>query len=438
MTMHLQDRGQFTRRTFLRGSSAMLALPALESIAGARPPAKPPVRMAFLFMPNGVWGPSWTPDEVGTEFSLPFTLEPLTKLRDHLIVPSGLCNKNSYAGEGHYVKTAALLSGAPVKKTTGHGLRCGVSADQLAARTRGHLTPLPSLELGIDPALQQVDMGYSTVYGAHVSWRTETQPAGKEIHPRAAFDRLFRSSRFGSATERSVLDVVRNDAKRLRTRLNTTDRAKMDEYLDAVRALETRIEGFDRNPHTQTPRSTERPPEDPGDFQKRVDLMLDLIVLAFQSDTTRIATFMFGNAVSNRDFSFLEGVTGGHHHLSHHENKEEKWQPYRRINRWHVAQLARMLEKMRAVVEPDGSTLLDHVMVFLGSGIRDGNAHAPHDLPVLLCGGGGGHLRSGRHLRFEKHTPLCHLYVAMLQAFGIECSRFGDADGPLPGVLQST
>jgi len=392
-------------------------------------------------MPNGVWGPAWTPATTGPDWELTPTLRPLAKLKEQVLVLSHLRNRNANEGEGHYVKTTSLLSGAKVKRTGGQDIRCGVTVDQLAARHIGHLTPLPSLELGTTPPRTLVDMGYSTVYGAHISWKTPTQPVAKEINPKRAFDRLFRSSRMGSSrTDGSVLDLVLAEAKGLKRRVAGTDAAKVDEYLDSVRALEVRIQKLteDRGGALSVDGADglTHPLDREWSFAQRVELMLDIIVLAFQTDTTRLSTFMFGNAVSPQDFSFLEGVKGGHHQMSHHENKKDKIAQYQLINRWHVEQLARMLEKMRAVTEANGTTLLDNSMVFFASGIRDGNRHEPRNLPVLFCGGGGGRLATGRHLAFPKRTRLCELYVSALQALGLPVTRFGDARRPLPGVLR--
>lgn len=442
-TNHLHaDTRRPDRRAILRATGAALALPWLESFTPVSvDPGKPPVRLSCLFMPNGVWGKAWTPEAEGKDWELTPTLEPLAAVKDQVLVLTHLRNHNANEGEGHYVKTASLLSGSKVRRTGGRNIRCGISVDQEAARHIGHLTPLPSLELGTTAPLTVVDMGYSTIYGAHISWKSPTQPVAKEIDPARAFDRLFRTSRMGAGPgDGSILDLVLAESKSLKRRLAKVDGSKVDEYLQSVRELERRIQRLSTarrdGPVVQSAEPLSHDLDGKWSFQERCELMLDLTVMAFQTDTTRLSTFMFGNAVSPQDFSFLDGVKGGHHQLSHHENKKDKIAQYQLINRWHVQQVARMLEKMRTVEEADGSTLLDNSMVFFASGIRDGNRHEPRNLPVLLCGGGGGKIATGRHLKYERGTRLCELYVAVLRALGVPAASFGDADRPLPGVLK--
>jgi hypothetical protein len=444
------DGAPFTRRALLRGVGATVALPWLESLAraaapGARSlgavPAAPPTRLAILYMPNGVLPSAWTPAGTGRDFTLSPTLEPLAPVRSEVLVLSGLCNANSRDGDGHYAKTAPFLTGAKIRRTGGRDLENGVSMDQVAAADAAGATPLSSLELGTEPVRTVEDMGYSTVYGGAISWRTPTTPNTKEIVPRLAFDRLFRSSRLrDAACEQSVLDVVRDDARRLARDVSRDDRRKLDEYLDSVRDLERRIaacsssavaEGAEGSAaRSSVLDGAARPPEArPASHEEHVRLMLDLVVLAFQADVTRVATFMFGNAVSGLDMSFIDGVKGGHHEISHHENRPEKTIPYQRINRWHVGELARFLQRMAAIRDGDG-TLLDHSLVVFGCAMRDGNAHDPNDLPIVVAGRGGG-LPTGQHLAFPKPTPLCSLWLALLQRMGVEAERFGDSCGPL-------
>ncbi|MFT4541743.1 MAG: hypothetical protein ACI841_005344 [Planctomycetota bacterium] len=413
------------RRVFLRSACATLALPWLESFAPVR--AAAPVRMLFLFQPNGVLPSAWTPVNEGPNWTLSPTLEPLADFRERTLVLTGLRNANSMTGEGHYVKTTALLSGAPVHKTGGRDLRVGTTIDQHAAHARGHETRIPSLVLGLEGVRHAVDMGYSTVYGAHLSWRTPTQPASKETSPRRAFDRLFRATR-RLPQGGSILDLVTEEAASLRRRAGTSDRGKLDEYLESVRALERRLEHVDPVAPTSTL------DEDPQDFQDRAEAMLDIMALALATDATRIASLMFGNAVSGRNFSFLDGVDGGFHPISHHEDKPEQQRKYQLINRWHVERLAGLLRRLDERQEAGGS-LLDRTLVFYGSGLRDGNRHDPNNLPILLAGGQAAGIARGAHLRFPQHTKLCHLYVSMLNAFGVPTERFGDAEGPLAGVL---
>jgi hypothetical protein len=330
--------------------------------------------------------------------------------------------------------------------------------DQLAAQKIGHFTPLPSLELGIEPVTTGVDtnVGFTRLYGSHISWSTPTRPLAKEINPRLAFDRLFRSTaaRNHTAPDRSVLDLVLEDARRLQRNVGAADQLKLNEYLDAVRAVEKRIE-FDERRKAEEYRADPLAEKaiktlgdridfynDPAqasergiDHTEHVRLMLDLMVLAFWTDSTRISSFMFGNAVSGKNFSFLDGVKGGHHHLSHHENDAANLAQYQRINTWHLEQYGYMLERMRSIREGDG-TLLDNSMVLFGAGMRDGNAHNPRNLPLVLAGRGGGTLATGRHLVYEKNTPLSDLYVGMLNRVGAPVKNFADSRRELAGLAD--
>ena len=429
-----------SRRALLRGAGATLALPWLSSWAEAQGAAvSTPLRLGFFFMPNGVLPKAWQVEGQGFDFQLSETLAPLAAHRDRLTVLSGLRNRNSLTGEGHYVKTTALLSGAPVHRTGGRDLRVGTSIDQVAAQARGHLTPLASLELSLEPVRNIVDMGYSTVYGAHVSWSAPERPVPRERSPRAVFDRLYRASSLGADPRHaSILDVVRQDARSLRSRVSSEDGEKVEEYLEGVRALETRVAAFsdrDRSDRAAVAAGA-RPERDlPDAFPAYARLMLELLAQALITDTTRIASLMWGNAVSGRSFSFLDGVSGGFHPLSHHENDPAKQAQYARINRWHVEELAWLADRLASVPEgPDGESVLDHCALLFGSGLRDGNAHSPHDLPIALVGGASGALRTGQYLASPMHTPLCHVYVDLLNAFGVPTTRFGDAEGGLPGL----
>lgn len=419
-----------SRRTFLRAAGATVALPWMESLALASE-ASPPVRMIFLFQPNGVLPSAWTPEQEGADWKPTPTLEPLATFRDRTLVLTGLRNKNSLTGEGHYVKSTALLSGMPVHPTGGRDIRAGQTVDQRAAEVLGHQTRIPSLVLGLEGVRHAVDMGYSTVYGAHVSWRTSTQPATKEIHPRRVFERLFRAAR-PMPQGRSILDLVREEAGQLKVELGGVDRHKLEEYLESIREVERRLDRIDPDRASLTP--AEAASFEGTTVHERAEAMLDLIALAVATDTTRVASLMFGNAVSNTNFSFLEGVQGGFHSLSHHENDPGKQAQYQLINRWHIERMAGLLERLEGREEGEGS-MLDSTLVFFGSGLRDGNRHDPNNLPILLAGGQGAGIAGGGHLRFPEHTKLCHLYVAMLTAFGVPTERFGDAEGALEGVL---
>ncbi len=440
-----------SRRTILRGTGVALALPWLEAMrpltarAGQVADASgPPVRFAALYMPNGIRADTWTPEQEGFDWQPSQTLQPLSELRSDVSVLSGLWHKATNTGDGHYVKTGGWLTGTTITKTAGIDLNSGgISMDQLVAARLAEVTPLPSMELGAEPVSKGVDgnVGYTRVYGSHVSWRSPTQPLAKEINPKLAFERMVRASSGGGSprADRSLLDQVREDAGQLRTRLGASDRYRIDEYLESVRALEQRLDRAARpgGPAWKplSPLDPALAPEsDPADHAERVRLLLDVIVMAFQTDTTRVCTFMFGNAVSGVNFSFLDGVSSGHHQVSHHQNEEDKLRQYERITRWHVEQYAYLLERLRQIPEGDGN-VLDNSLILFGSGLRDGNSHSPVDLPVLLAGKAGGRIRCGQHIRCEAKTPMSNLFVTMLDALQTPVDRFADSTGPIKELM---
>lgn len=442
------------RRRFLRGCSVALALPWMESLTGKVASAvsyanvaKPPVRTGFIYFPNGVWEKAWVPQTTGVDYELSPSLQPLESLKSDVLVLSGLDKKNSHGGDGHYAKTANFLTGMPVAKTTGRDVSSGgISVDQLIAERFAGRTPLPSLELGTEPVISGIDsnVGYTRLYGSHISWQSAQRPVAKEINPRLVYERLF-GRRPGVASEspesyNNLLDFVLEDAKSLRNRLGRDDQFKMDEYLDSVRSVEQRIEYSTKNDQRDAWQATLSPeelaaakPGMPGDFREHISVMMDLMVLAFQSDSTRVCSFMFANDVSGRNFSFLDGVSGGHHELSHHENSEAKIAQYQRINEWHTEQFARMLTKMKSIREGEG-TLLDNSMIVFGSSMSDGNRHDPDNLPILVGGRGGGALKTGQHIAVQGMVPLCNLYLSMLHKLGIGVEQFGDSDGVIDGI----
>ena len=373
------------------------------------------------------------------------TLEPLRDLKDQILVVSNLWNAAANTGDGHYVKESSLLTCTTISKTLGVDINMhGVSMDQVAAQRVGEQTPLPSLELGIEPESTGVDtnVGYTRVYGCHIAWSSPTTPLAREINPRSVYERLFRAAGpQGNAAKQDtlLLDRVLGQAKQMRARVGAADQARLDEYLSIVRSLEARMErasdpkrkpGNPAHPLNGVP----KPTENPTSHEEHVRLMLDLIALAFQSDTTRISTFMFGNAVSGVNFRFLEGVTDSHHEISHHSKNPDKLRQYELINRWHVEQYAYLLRKLRDMKEGEGS-VLDNSMILFGSALSDGNSHNPHKLPIVLAGRAGGRIASGQHLVYSDDTPAANLYVSMLDAFGTPVERFADSTGRLPGVL---
>ena len=435
-----------SRRGFLRGTGAALALPWLASWPGlgrAAAAATPPRRAAFLYFPNGAPMKHWVPEAAGAEFTLPGALEPLAAIREHVLVISGLDKKHSRQGDGHYAKTANFLTGMPVTKTTGAELSSGgVSVDQLIAQSLAGQTPLPSLELSTEPVVSGVDsnVGFTRLYGGHISWESANRPVARELDPRLVWERIFGGG--GPADPRrrrlrgNLLDHVLADARDVRRQLARDDRHKLEEFLDAVRAVEQRLDHAavaDRPPPDPAALGRSPPAGTPADPREHVALMLDMIEIAFRTDSTRVASFMFANDVSGRNFSFLDGVSGGHHELSHHEGKAAKLEQYKRITRWHVEQFAGLVQRLDRIPEGDGS-LLDQTIIFCGSSMSDGNAHDPDNLPILLAGGGGGTLAGGRHLRCEGERPLCDLHLAIAQRMGVAVDSFGDSTGPLGGL----
>lgn len=452
---------QIPRRTFLRGAGAALALPYLEAMgpsvsrasdSGRASLVRPPVRMAALYFPNGCYRPNWIPQQAGAEFVLPLALEPLAAVRSETLVLSGLDKAASHQGDGHYAKDGNFLTGQPVTQTTGKDISVGgASLDQLAAERVGRSTPLASIELGTEGTTSGVDsnVGFTRLYGSYISWRTAHVPVAKEINPRIAYERLF-GAKDGSGLPvndpqrrddaASLLDLALDDAHRLRGRLGRDDQYKLDEYMDAIRAVEQRLNFHaveaKNEPRTWRPVDAPNHPDEPmltpsPNHLQHVRAMLDLIFLAFWTDTTRIATFMFANSVANTNFTHLiDGVNGGHHELSHHMNKPEMIEPYSKIARWHVAQFAYLLDRMRSVREGEG-TLLDNSVVLFGSGMSDGNEHNPDNLPILVGGRGGGRIASGRHIASPQGTPLCNLYATMLDCVGAPVDKFGDSTTPM-------
>lgn len=439
-----------SRRTVLRGMGTAVSLPLLEAMVPARGAAAAagtaPLRIGFLYVPNGKHMPDWTPATEGSGYELPWILEPLAAHRDRFTVISGLAhmkaNANGDGGGDHARALTTFLTGTQAKKTFGADIRAGVSVDQLAAGHLGRQTRFPSLEIGADAGGQSgnCDSGYSCAYSANIAWKSETQPIPKETNPRLVFERLFTDGRPGETeaqraarrtAHKSILDFVAADARRLEGRLGGADRRKLDEYLTAVREVERRIEhaGAMQDPAAL---GMERPDGIPGDYAAHLRLLADVLALAWRTDTTRVSTFVFANEGSNRSYAFMD-VPEGHHDLSHHGNDPAKQEKIRRINRFHVTQLAYFLDALAAVPEGEG-TLLDHSMIIYGSGIGDGNRHNHDDLPILLAGGGGGTLQPGRHLRVPPKTPMTNLYLALLDRLGVHADRLGDSTGLLEGV----
>lgn len=434
-----------SRRLFLRGLGVSIALPWLEAGQNvlSAAPAVAPKRMAFFYVPNGINMHEWTPTDTGADFSLPFTLEPLAAVREELLVLSGLtCDKARPNGDGpgdHARAMAAFLTGCQARKTDGANIRAGISVDQAAAQQVGAATRFPSLEIGAEGSRQagNCDSGYSCAYSSNLSWRGEATPNPKEINPRAVFDRLFAGANRADNAQnqsrrdlynQSILDFISEDAERLMLRLGAGDQRRLDEYMTSIREIERRInqnapaiEGLGDN--------VRRPSGIPRDYREHLRLLSDMLVLAFQTDLTRVATFVYANEGSNRTYRNIN-IGEGHHELSHHGRDTTKLDKLRRINRFHIEQFAYMLNRLKAIREGEG-TLLDNCMMMYGSGNSDGNRHNHDDLPIIVVGKGGGTLRSGRHIRFSRNTPLCNLFVEMLDRMGCRVESFGDSNGRL-------
>lgn len=446
----MSDAWRISRRTVLRGLGTAVALPLLDAMAPAlslaaedKDKKSAPVRMAFVYVPNGMHMQAWTPEQVGADFALQPIMEPLAGLKDQMLVLSGLAQDHGRAhGDGpgdHARALSSFLTGQQARKTHGADIKVGVSVDQVAARRLGQVTKFPSLELGCDRGAQagNCDSGYSCSYSTNISWRTDTTPQAKEIDPKLAFERLFSTG--GAAEQRSkrakyqqsVLDFVLEDARDLHTRLGSKDRRKMDEYLTSVRELEQRIAGARNNPAEPLP-NYPAPAGIPDDYAQHIRLMYDLLLLAFQGDLTRVATFVVANEGSNRAYPFID-VPDGHHDLSHHGGNAEKHAKIQKINTFHVTQLAYFLDRLQKVADGERS-LLDNSMILYGSGIGDGNAHNHDNLPILLAGRGGGSIQTGRHVRLEKETPLNNLFLSMLDRVGAPTEVLGDSTGRLEGL----
>ena len=409
--------------------------------------AQPPVRMAFMFVPNGVHLQEWKPTATGAHYDLPRILKSLSPVKRDITVLSGLTQDKGRAngdGAGDHARCAGVfLTGVQPLKSHGSQIRAGVSVDQFAAKKIGHKTRFTSLELGPERGRQsgKCDSGYSCAYSNNISWRDATTPMAKETNPRLVFERLFGNGSKGERNEslarrqryqNSILDFVLEDARSLTRKVSGNDRQKLDEYLVAVREIEQRIQRAEGKSISKSSvlAGPGKPEGVPDSYQEHIRLMGDMMILAFQTDVTRVSTFMLANAGSNRCYRPI-GVNEGHHSLSHHQNDRDKLEKISKINTFHVEQLSYMLQKMKSIPEGDGS-LLDHCMVVYGSGISDGNRHNNENLPIVLAGRGGGWIRPGRHIQYSGDTPLNNLFVTMLNQAGATTDSFNDSTGTLP------
>lgn len=438
------------RRTFLRGLGTTLALPFLDAMVpafGATVGSKPAVRLAYVYVPNGIIMKGWTPAAEGANFEFMPIMKALEPYREQLVVLSGLAQVQGRAlgdGAGDHARAGATwLTGVHPKKTE-VDIHAGVSADQIAAREFGKVTQLGSLEVGLEsPALAgNCDSGYSCAYTNTIAWRTPTTPLPVEVNPRALFERLFGDgestdpkARLAALKEqRSILDYIRQDVARLGTGLGNRDRSKLDEYVEAIRDIERRIQKAEQQNATMKMPVMERPSSIPEEFEEHAKLMIDLQAIAFQADLTRVITFMMAREGSNRPYRSIN-ISDGHHSITHHQNDPEKIEKVGKINTHHVQTFAYMLEKLKSTPDGDGN-LLDHSLILYGSSISDGNAHTHHDLPIVLAGGAAGQVKGGRHIKYPKDTPLNNLLLSMLDKAGATAEKLGDSTGELPRLSE--
>ena len=435
------------RRTFLRGAGTALALPLLDAMIPAMAatrlsPAQPTMRIAFVYVPNGIIPAGWLPKTEGAGFEFMPSMKPLEPFRDKLLVLSNLSQANARPlGEGggdHARAGAAFLTGVHPKKTEGSDIHAGISADQIAARELGKLTQFGSLEIGTDEPyfVGGCDSGYSCAYTNTLSWRGPTTPNPMEINPRAVFERLFGDGATTDPAERmkllqqdrSVLDQLRADLARFQAGLGSRDKAKVEEYLEAIRDIERRIQKAEEQKTVKVP-VMDRPGGIPDRYEDHVKLMSDLMVVAFQADMTRVVTFMMGREGSNRSFPEI-GIPEGCHVVTHHQNDPEKIAKARILDQHRAQVFSYLVNRLNETQDGEG-TLLDHTMLLYGGGIRDGNAHDHDDLPLVLLGGGSAGIKGGRHLRYKPETPMNNLLLSMLDKAGVPGETLGDSTGKI-------
>ena len=435
------------RRTFLRGMGTAVALPVLDAMTPALARAQTgqaPVRMAFVYVPNGMDMRNWNPDYEGPLGALPPTLQPLDAFRRDITLLGNLTHNTGRAlldGAGDHGRcSGSYLTGVQVKKSVSD-IRASVSCDQLVANGIGRQTRFPSLEVGLEDARQagDCDSGYSCAYTNNLAWRSETQPLPPLLDPRALFERLFGDgAELTSAARarrllyrRSILDFVTDDTRALRGALGPTDQRKLDEYLSSIRSIEGQLRhAAEENARVEP--GMEKPFGVPSDFAEHFRLMTDMITVAFQADLTRVVTFLVTREGTSRAYREI-GIPDGHHPLTHHRNIVDQMDKVAQINRYHVEQFATWVAKLKAAPEGDGS-VLDNSMIVYGAGLSDGNRHTHHDLPTLIAGRAGGFIKPGRRIVYRKETPMCNLFLTMMDRMGTHLEHFGDSTGYLEGL----
>jgi hypothetical protein len=440
-------RKSIPRRAFLRGIGTAVSLPFLDAMVPAFASAaqsKPPLRMAFVYVPNGIDMRHWNPAYEGKLGELPKILKPLEPFREDITLLGNLTHNTGRAlldGAGDHGRCCgSYLTGIQVKKST-VDIKAGVSMDQIVASQVGKATRFPSLELGLEDARQSgdCDSGYSCAYTNNLAWKSETQPLPPILDPRSLFERLFGKgaalSPEARAREakyrRSILDFVTEDTKKLEGGLGPTDRRKLDEYLTSIREVELQLEKAEKD-NSQIDPHMEKPYGVPADFAEHFKLMTDMMTIAMQADLTRVMTFLVTHEGTSRAYREI-GISDGHHPLTHHQGRQELLDKVTQINCYQLQQFAGWIEKLKATKEGSGS-LLDNSMIVYGAGLSDGNRHLHEDLPTLIAGRGAGTIKSGRRIVFRRETPMCNLFLAMMDRMGVQMEHFGDSTGTLNGL----
>ena len=438
------------RRTFLKGVSVTLALPMLDAMtpafASAAEKSLAPMRLVFGYVPNGVEMKAWTPKGVGRDFEFTRILKPLEPFREDLLVLTGLAHRTGASKEAgdHARAGGTYLTGVHPKRTTGADIEVGISVDQVAAQALGAKARLSSLELGCEATrmVGSCDAGYSCAYQNSLAWRTPSTPMPPEINPRSVFERLYGSLESSldpkaqaalNEDRKSVLDYVNQRTRKLVSTLGPNDRRKIDEYLTAIREIEKRIKRVEDENRQLTPEIA-KPTGIPNDFADHVRLMHDLLVVALQSDITRVSTLLYSREGSNRSYPSL-GFTDGHHPITHHRYIPDLVEKVTKINCYHLEQFAYFIQKLKSIQEGDG-TLLDHCMIVYGSSLSDGNRHSHEDLPVIILGRGNGKLKPGRHIVYDDKPPMTNLFLTLLDKMGVATERLGDSTGKVAHLSE--
>jgi Protein of unknown function (DUF1552) len=447
--MRIVTKKHMPRRTFLRGAGTMLALPLLDAMVPAltaqtKTAANPLTRMGFVYIPHGAVMKEWTPAATGSDFEFSTILAPLAPYRDRVLVLSNLAHHQADSlgdgGADHARSSPTFLSGVHPKRTEGEDVRAAITIDQIAAQHIGQDTRYPSLEITTEDMTGLVgacDTGYSCTYMNTISWRTPTTPLPMEINPRVIFERLFgdggspeqRMARIQE--DRSILDEITRETPGLQSGLGPRDRARVSEYLDNIREIERRLQiaGKQTSSRLDVP---DAPVGVPDSYEEHVKLMYDLMALAYQTDLTRVFSFMMARELSQRSYPQV-GVPEPHHATSHHQDDPAKLAKLVKIQTYHVTLFAHFLEKLRATPDGDGN-LLDHSMILYGSSMSNSNIHNHNPLPILVAGGGAGQLKGGRHLKFAENTPMANLLLSLLNRAGVPQDKVGDSVEPLAGV----